>query len=84
MAGLRRGEVAADRALEAARFGYVSGASSLFVWLDAARARLDLAMEEVDLRVELERSLAALDDAVGAPTPRRPLDVAAPSSGGAP
>jgi outer membrane protein TolC len=69
---------AADRSLDAAQAGYVTGATTLFAWLDAARLRLDLAMEAIDLRVELERALAALDEAVGEPLPRVRVDGGAP------
>jgi outer membrane protein TolC len=69
---------AADRSLDAAQAGYVTGATTLFAWLDAARLRLDLAMEAIDLRVELERALAALDEAVGEPLPRIRVDGGAP------
>jgi hypothetical protein len=36
---------AADRAVESAQAGYVTGAVTLLAWLDAARMRLDLSME---------------------------------------
>jgi outer membrane protein TolC len=64
---------AADRALDAARAGYVTGAP-LLAWLDAARMRLDLAMDEADLVVELARAVAALEEAVGEGLDRVALD----------
>jgi len=69
---------AAERSLDAAQAGYVTGATTLLAWLDAARMRLDLTMEAIDLRVELDRSLAALDEAVGEALPRAPFDGGTP------
>lgn len=69
---------AADRAVEAAQAGYVTGGTSLLAWLDAARTRLDLAMEGIDLQLELDRALASLDEAVGESLPRTRTDGGAP------
>jgi len=69
---------AAERALQAAQVAYVSGGSTLLAWLDAARMRLDLAVEAVDLRLELDRALEALDEAVGETLPRTRLEGVAP------
>jgi cobalt-zinc-cadmium efflux system outer membrane protein len=69
---------AAERSLDAAQAGYVTGGTTLLAWLDAARMRLDLAMEAIDLRVELDRSLAALDEAVGEALPRVAAEGGAP------
>jgi hypothetical protein len=51
----------------------VTGAP-LLAWLDAARMRLDLAMDEADLVVELARAVAALEEAVGEGLDRVALD----------
>ena len=65
---------AALRALDATRARYVAGGAPLIEWLDVARMRLDLAMDEADLVVELARAVAALEEAVGEPLARVTLD----------
>ncbi len=65
---------AALRALDATRARYVAGGAPLIEWLDVARMRLDLAMDEADLVVDLARAVAALEEAVGEPLVRVALD----------
>jgi outer membrane protein TolC len=69
---------AARQSVEAAETGYVTGGSTLLGWLDAARGLLDLRMEAIDLGLELDRALAALDEAVGEALPRVARDGGAP------
>jgi outer membrane protein TolC len=61
---------ASQRALDASRSRYATGGARLVDWLDVARMRLDLAMDEADLVVDLARAVAALEEAVGEPIAR--------------
>lgn len=64
---------AVRRAIDALAVAYVTGNASLLEWIDAARSVLDLEMEKAELGGELARSIAALEQAVGAGLPRTPL-----------
>lgn len=61
---------AVRRAIDALAAAYVTGNANLLEWIDAARAILDLEMEKIELGAELAHSIAALEQAVGAPLPR--------------
>jgi outer membrane protein TolC len=69
----RRALPAARRALDASRAGYATKGTDILAWLDAARASLDVAMDLVGARGDLDRALADLDWAVGGKAPRVPV-----------
>ncbi|HEU4412720.1 MAG TPA: TolC family protein [Polyangiaceae bacterium] len=73
---------ASDRAVEAARAAYVGGPGDALPWLDALRLRLDVTKTLVEARGELDRALADLDRAAGAPVPRGALDPGEATHGG--
>lgn len=62
-----RERLAAERVEEAAAAAYRGGEGSLLEWLDAARARRELVLEEVEVRAALARRMVALGRVVGAP-----------------
>ncbi|APR87575.1 Heavy metal RND efflux outer membrane protein, CzcC family protein [Minicystis rosea] len=64
---------AAHRALDAARAGYAAGGTDLLMWLDAARAALEIEVDLATAHGDLDRALADLDWAAGAHVPRAPL-----------
>jgi cobalt-zinc-cadmium efflux system outer membrane protein len=64
---------AVGRALDALAAAYVTGNANLLEWVDAARSTLELEMEKASLNGDLAHSIAALEQAVGAPLPRTPL-----------
>ena len=64
---------AARRALDATRAGYAAGGADILAWIDAARSSLDVAMDLVGARAELDRALADLDWAAGGKVPRVPV-----------
>jgi outer membrane protein TolC len=64
---------ASRRALDAARAGYATGGVDVLAWLDAARSSLDVAVELVNARGDLDRALADADFAAGGRLPRAPL-----------
>jgi outer membrane protein TolC len=61
---------AARRALDAARLGYAGGGGDILGWLDAARSSLDVDMDVVSARADLDRALADLDWSAGGKVPR--------------
>ncbi|MFT3765450.1 MAG: TolC family protein [Minicystis sp.] len=64
---------AAHRAVDAARAGYAAGGTDILMWLDAARAALEIDVDLATARGDLDRALADLDWAAGAHLPRTPL-----------
>jgi len=65
---------AVQRALDATRAGYAAGGTDFLTWLDAERSSLDVAIELVMARGDLDRALADLDWAVGERVARVPLN----------
>lgn len=70
----RESRRATERSIEAAHDAYVTGGGDLLMWIDAARMRLDLAMDEADLVADLQRAVAELEWSVGTALPRVALD----------
>lgn len=68
-----RGLPMARRSLDALSATYATGGVSLLDWVDASRSLLDLERELLDLRGALERGVASLERAVGAPLLRTPI-----------
>jgi outer membrane protein TolC len=64
---------AATRGIEAARAGYAAGGTDVLAWLDAVRASLDIDLDLLMARADLERALADLDHAAAERLPRKPL-----------
>ena len=64
---------AAHRAVDAARAGYAAGGVGLPMWLEAARAALEIDVDLATARGDLDRALADLDWAAGGHVPRAPL-----------
>jgi outer membrane protein TolC len=61
-----REQPAAERVEEASAAAYRGGEGTLLEWLDAVRARRELALEEVEVRATLVRLTVALARAIGA------------------
>lgn len=64
---------ATSRSMEALTAAFSTGNASLLEWVDVARSLLDLEMEMIVLRGDLQRGVASLERAVGTALPRTPL-----------